>query len=193
MSAQERAEIEEVPERFGQFWNDPKTTVRQRKRAVRLLIEDVTVHTADQIVAHLRFKGGATQTITVPLPPPFAQSRLTAPSTLEAIDRLLDEYTDAQVAEQLNQQGYRTFDGLLFESMHVSQLRRHHGLADRYARLRAQGMLTAEELAQHHGVSAQTIWRWFRQGRIAGMCYNDRGSCLFPPLQEEQQLSTALK
>src|SRR5216684_3905506 len=176
VSAQERAEIEEVPERFRQFWNDPKTTVRQRKRAVRLLIEDVTVHKAEQIVAHLRFKGGATQVISVALPPPFAQSRLTAPSTLEAIDCLLEEYTDAQVAEQLNQQGYRTFDGLLFESMHVSQLRRHHGLLDRYARLRARGLLTAEELAHRQGVTAQTIWRWYRQGRIAGVCYNDRGS-----------------
>jgi len=37
VSTQERAEIEGVPERFRQFWNDPKTTVRQRKRAVRLL------------------------------------------------------------------------------------------------------------------------------------------------------------
>src|SRR5437763_6632443 len=105
VSTKERAEIEEVPERFRQFWHDPKTTVRKRKRAVRLLIEDETVHKAEQMVAHIRFKGGATQTITVPLPPPFAQSRLTAPSTLEAIDCLLDEYTDAQVAEQLNQQG----------------------------------------------------------------------------------------
>ncbi len=102
MSAQERAAIEAVPERFRQFWNDPKTTARQRKQTLRLLIEDVTVHKADQIIAHIRFKGGATQTITIALPPPFAQSRLTAPSTLEAIDRLLDEYTDAGVAEQLN-------------------------------------------------------------------------------------------
>jgi len=98
VSAQERAQLEEVPERFRQFWNDPKTTVRQRKRAVRWLLEDVTVYKTDQIVAHIRFKGGVTQTITVALPPPFAQSRLTAPSTLEAIDRLLDEYTDARGA-----------------------------------------------------------------------------------------------
>src|SRR5690349_7035008 len=82
VSEEERAEIGEVPERFRQFWNDPTTTVRQRKRAVRLLIEDVSVHKAEQIVAHIRFKGGATQSITVALPPPFAQSRLTAPSTL---------------------------------------------------------------------------------------------------------------
>ena len=54
MSAQERTETGEVPERFRQFWNDPKTTVRERKRAVRFLIEDVTVHKTDQIVAHIR-------------------------------------------------------------------------------------------------------------------------------------------
>jgi hypothetical protein len=184
VSPQERAEIAEVPARFRQFWVHPQTTARERKRVVRLLIEDVTVHKTDQIVAHVRFKGGATQTISVPLPPPFAQSRLTAPATLAAIDRLLDEYTDAQVAEHLNQQGYRTFDGLLFQSLHVYQLRRHHGLLDRYARLRAQGMLTAEELADCHGVSAQTIWRWYRQGHIPGVRYNDRGSCLFPPPEE---------
>jgi hypothetical protein len=140
-----------------QFWNDSQTTVRERKRAVRFLIEDVTVHKTDQIVAHIRFKGGATQTINVPLPPPFAQSRLTAPSRLAAIDRLLDEYTDAQVAEHLNQQGYRTFDGLLFHSMHVSQLRHHHGLADRSTHLRAQGLLTAEELAHSYRVTANDL------------------------------------
>jgi hypothetical protein len=185
-------EVGEVPERFRQFWTDPKTTVRERKRAVRLLIEDVTVHKADPIVAHIRFKGGARQTITVALPPPFAQSRLTAPETLAAIDRLLNEYTDAQVAEQLNQQGYRTFDGLRFQSTHVYQLRRHHSLLDRYARLRARGLLTAEELADSHGVSAQTIWRWYRQGRIAGTPYNDRGSCLFSPFQPGQHPSTVV-
>lgn len=189
VSAQERADIEQVPERFRQFWNDPKTTARQRKRAVRLLIEDVTVSKAEQIVAHIRFKGGAIQTVTVPLPPPFAQSRLTAPSTLAAMDRLLEEYTDAEVAEQLNEQGYRTFDGLLFQGTHVYQLRRHHGLADRYARLRVRGMLTAEELAPSYGVTAQTIWRWYRQGRIAGARYNDRGSCLFLPKASQPLLT----
>lgn len=188
VSEEERADIERVPERFRQFWNNPKTTARERKRTVRLLIKDVTVHKTDRIVAHIRFKGGARQTIVVALPLPLAQSRLTPPDTLAAMDRLLEEFTDAEVAEQLNQQGFRTFEGLPFHSTHVYQLRRHHGLADRYARLRVRGMLTAEELAHAYGVTAQTIWRWYRQGSIAGPRYNDRGSCLFfskesqPPL-----------
>jgi hypothetical protein len=54
VSAEERAQIDEVPERFRQFWHDPKTTVRQRKRALRLVIEDVTIHKTDHIVAHIR-------------------------------------------------------------------------------------------------------------------------------------------
>jgi hypothetical protein len=58
VSAEEHAEIGAVPERFRQFWNAPKTTARQRKRAVRLVIEDVTVHKTDRIVAHLRAHSG---------------------------------------------------------------------------------------------------------------------------------------
>ena len=193
VTTEERAEIESTPQRFRHFWNDPKTTARQRKRTVRFVIEDVTVHKSDQIVAHIRFKGGATQTITVPLPPPFAQSRLTAPETLAVMDRLLEEYTDAEVAERLNQQGYRTFDGLLFQSIHVYQLRRHHRIPDRYARLRTQGMLSAEELGRKLGVSAQVIWRRYHQGRVVGVRYNDRGSCLFLPPDEVQQEMTALE
>ncbi len=108
------------------------------------------------------------------------------------MDCLLETYTDAEVAEQLNQRGYRTFDGLLFQSIHVYQLRRHHGIPDRYTRLRVQGMLTAEELASHDGVSTQIIWRRYHQGRIVGVRYNERGSCLFTPPQENQQPSLPL-
>lgn len=105
------------------------------------------------------------------------------------MDCLLEKYTDAEVAEQLNKRGYRTFDGLLFQGTHVYQLRRHHGIPDRYTRLRSQGMLTAEELAHSYGVTAQTIWRWYRQGCLVGMCYNDRRSCLFLPRESQPLLS----
>src|SRR5262245_16063823 len=90
LSATEREAIVELPRAFARFWSDPRTPARERKRVVRLMIEDVTVQKTDSIVAHIRFKGGATRTLTVPLPPPFAQSRLTPSDTLAAIDRLLD-------------------------------------------------------------------------------------------------------
>jgi DNA invertase Pin-like site-specific DNA recombinase len=181
LSAAERETMLELPRDVTRFWRDPWTTDRERKRVVRLLIEDVTVQKADHILAQIRFKGGATRALTVPLPPPFTQSRLTPPDTLAAIDQLLDTSTDAEVAAQLNARGYRTFTGLPFQAMHVSQLRRAHGLKDRLTRLRDAGMRTAAEVAAHLGVSEPTIWRWYHRGWITGAPYNDRGTCVFVP------------
>jgi len=181
LSALEREAIVELPQAFAHFWRDPRTPARERKRIARLLIEDVTVQKTDHIVAHIRFKGGATRTLVVPLPPPFAQSRLTPPETLARIDQLLDSSTDAEVAVALNAQGYCTFAGLPFQATHVSQLRRAHSLKDRWTRLREAGLRTAEEVATQLGVTAQTVWHWYHRGWIAGVRYNERGTCLFVP------------
>jgi hypothetical protein len=134
LSATEREAIVALPRALARFWHDPRTSPRERKRLARLLIEDVTVQKAEIIIAQIRFKGGATRTLTVPLPPPFMPSRLTPPDTLAAIDRLLDTSTAAEVAVQLNAQAYRPFAGLPFQAMHVSQLRRAHGLKARLTR-----------------------------------------------------------
>ncbi len=40
---------------------------------VRLLLEDVTLNKGSEITAHVRFKGGTTQTLYYPLPPPIAR------------------------------------------------------------------------------------------------------------------------
>jgi Recombinase zinc beta ribbon domain/Recombinase len=181
LSTAERTAMLGLPRDFAQIWRDPRTPDRERKRIVRLLIEDVTVQKGAQIIAQIRFKGGATRTVTIPLPPPFAQSRLTPAATLAEIDCLLDQYTDAQVAAELNDRGYQTFAGLPFQGTHVSALRRAHGLKDRYTRLREAGMLSAEALAARLGVTPQTIWRWYRHHHIEGARYNDRGTCLFLP------------
>ena len=183
LNALEREAIVALPQAFAQFWRDLRTPARERKRIARLLIEDVTVQKTDHVVAHIRFKGGATRTLIVPLPPPFAQSRLTPPETLTRIDQLLDSCTDVEVAVALNAQGYRTFAGLPFQATHVSQLRRAHGLKDRWTRLREAGLRTAEEVAAPLGVTAQTIWHWYHHSWITGIRYNDRGTCLFVPLE----------
>ncbi len=185
LSAVERAALLALPGDFAQLWRDPRTTDQDRKRLVRLIIEDVTLLKTDRIVAQVRFKGGATRTLTVPLPPPFAETRLTPAATLAAIDRSLDEATDREIAAQLNADGYRTFAGLPFQATHVRQLRHDHGLKDRYTRLREAGLLTAKELGARLGVQPQTIWRWYRGGRLRGERYNDRGTCLFWPPTDE--------
>jgi len=185
LSAVERAALLTLPGDFAQLWRDSRTTDQDRKRLVRLIIEDVTLLKIDRIVVQVRFTGGATRTLAVPLPPAFAEARLTPVTTLAAIDAFLDEATDREIATRLNAHGYCTFAGLPFRATHVRQLRYDHGLKDRYTRLREAGLLTADELAARQGVRPQTIWRWYRAGRIRGAQYNDRGTCLFWPPTDE--------
>ena len=47
---------------FPRLWQAPSTTDRERKRIVRLLLEDVTLVKGPSITVHLRFRGGATRT-----------------------------------------------------------------------------------------------------------------------------------
>ncbi len=77
---------------------------------VRLLLEDVTLRKEEMITVQVRFKGGAAHTMILPI----SQGRRSAQEVITLIDQLLDDYTDTEVAEQLNQRGWRTYEGSCF-------------------------------------------------------------------------------
>jgi DNA invertase Pin-like site-specific DNA recombinase len=179
LDPQQRAEIAGLATDFRRLWQDPATPDRERKRLVRLLIEDVTLLKSEVITAHIRFKGGATQSLTVALPIPLPEQRRTKPKLIQQIDRLLDEHTDGEVAELLNAEGRRTLDGTAFTGNRIYQLRQAYDLPSRYARLRAAGMLTADEAVRAYGVTRPTLHRWCREGRLQAWTFNDKGERLF--------------
>jgi len=63
---QQRQQILALAQDFPRLWNDPQTPQRERKRMVRLLLEDVTLLKGQELTLHVRFKGGATRTLTQP-------------------------------------------------------------------------------------------------------------------------------
>jgi hypothetical protein len=181
LSALERQAIAELIEDFPRVWNDPRTSDRDRKRMVRLLLEDVTVGSNDEMItAHVRFKGGATETVTVAV----SHGRRFPAQLIARIDHLLEDFTDAEVAEQLNQQGWRTFAGKPFDARRVLSLRRDHHMKDHATRLRERGLLSADEAAKAYGVCRQTIMDWGRTGLLPTYRVNDRGIVVFPPPNE---------
>lgn len=138
LNQQQRERIMALATDFPRLWNDPHTPDRERKRMARLLIADVTLFKDSQITAHVRFHGGATHTLHLPLPKPAWQLRQTPASVVAEIDRLLEEHTDHEIAQQLNAQDIRSGEGLPFKRLMVRRVRIDYGLQNRYERLRAR-------------------------------------------------------
>jgi DNA invertase Pin-like site-specific DNA recombinase/UPF0716 family protein affecting phage T7 exclusion len=174
---------------FPSLWADPATPARERKRMIRLLIDDVTLTKTDRIHAHVRFRGGQTTTLTLPIPGKAWQLRETHPDTLALLDKLLDEHTDAETAAALNTAGHRSGEGKPFTGRIVLDLRRAHHMPSHLERLRGQGLLTIDELADQLSVHRTTIRNWHRAELLIAHKANDKNIRLFaPPAPDDPRL-----
>jgi len=178
-SDEHKTRIRALAADFPTLWTNPNTPQRERKRIARLLIEDVTINKTDQIHLHVRFKGGHTTSLTIPIPLAGGQARQTDADTLAELDRLLDNHTDAQTAQILNTTGHRSGTGQPFTPSIVLHLRRSNGLPSHLERLRSRGLLTIPELAEHLGVHPSTIKAWHQAGLLASHQANDKNIRLF--------------
>jgi len=182
VDAEGRARILALATDFPRLWHDPHTPDRERKRMVRLLMEDVTViKTAGGLTAYVRFRGGATTTLTLASALNAWQLRETSTEIVALIDQLLDQHADGAIATILNARGYRSGTGQPFQRGIVQHIRHSHGLRSRYARLRARGMLTRDEIADRLKVSADTVKIWGRHGLLRRHRCNDKHECLYEP------------
>ena len=176
---------------FPALWSNPDTPQRDRKRMVRLLVDDVTLHKTDRIHLHVRFRGGQTTSLVVAIPPKAWQLRQTHPDTLAALDRLLDTHTDAQTAEALNAAGHRSGEGKPFTARIVLDARRSNNLPSHADRLRAKGLLTNTEIATRLGVHPSTVKSWTRAGILNSHKANDKNERLYePPTPGDPRLTT---
>jgi len=167
---------------FNKLWADPDTPNRERKRLLAHIIEDVTLTkmpAEGTTKVHVRFKGGKTQTLTTTNPKSSAQQVKTQPSIVELVDKLLDKLTYPEIAELLNQQGYRPGGSARrgrgdarFTALRVAYLVHRYGLRSRYDRLRDRGMLSKREAAARLNIHETTLTRWVEHGLITRHAYN---------------------
>jgi DNA invertase Pin-like site-specific DNA recombinase len=182
----QRQEVHSLASDFPRLWRDPKTPQRERKRMVRLLIEDVTLVKAEQLSVHIRFRGGATRSLSLPLPIPPCKRWHTDPEVIALIDRLLDEYSTGEIAPQLNERGLRSGKGRSFTRITVVNICQTYRLKSRFRRLRDAGMLKRDEIAQQLGVAQDTVTRWRQHGLLKAHPYNNKRSYLYEPLGTEK-------
>jgi DNA invertase Pin-like site-specific DNA recombinase len=176
----QRARIRRLATDLPDLWNDPATPARERKRIARLLLTDVTLHrTAEVVTAHVRFPGGQSTTLTLPVPKPAYEQRRTTAEVVAAVDALLDEHTSGEVADVLNGRGLASGTGEPFHRGIVDDVVRAYRLRTRRQRLREAGMLTLAEAAEAFGVAPHTVKAWRRAGIVGGRRYNEKGEYLY--------------
>ncbi len=100
------------------------------------------------------------------------------------IDSLLDEYTDAQVANALNERGLRTGAGSTFDGESVQWVRFSHKLRSLKQRLLEAGWLTGKDMASRIGVKRTTLGRLRTTNRIKARICSDKGEWLYWPHDE---------
>jgi hypothetical protein len=167
-----RRRVLELAEQLPKIWNDPRVEPRERKRILRLVIADVTLIKGERITAHVRLSGGGARTLELDRPLPIAQIRKFKPDLVAKVDRLLDDHCDREIAEILNREGCRTWEGKPFNLKKVAFIRGAYGLTSRHERLRRRGLLTTREVADKFGVSETAVHRWGRQ-QLLQKCYTD--------------------
>ena len=181
LAAEDQARIHALASDLPRVWHDPRTPMRERKRMLRLLIEDVTLLRDQTIQLHIRWKGGATTTLECPRPLGAADLRRTPPATVEMIRALATEQTDRQIATTLNGRWLRTGTGQPFHRVRVQVVRQAYAIPSFAEHLRGAGWLTAPEIAAQLGVHHTTAKRFACEGVLRAVRADDKGTILFEP------------
>jgi hypothetical protein len=166
LSVEQREQIQALSSDFPKLWQNPNVSDRERKRIVRLIIEDVCLKRDHVIHVDIRFCGGATRSIELPLPMKVGELRKTPKKVIEELDRLLENHTNSDAAKALNNLGLRTVDGKFFSAPNISNLIRAYNLKSRHQRLRDSGFLTSKEIAKILGTYVDKVHELHKAGYI---------------------------
>ena len=181
LTEEDRDRIHALASDLPRVWNDPRTPARDRKRMLRLLIEDVTLVKNHKIQIHIRWKAGATTSLERPLPLSAPDLVRTPAEIVELIRALATEQTDAQIARTLNARWLRTGRKHSFTRLIVRHIRSKYGISSYVQHLRNQGWLTVPEMAVQMKVHSSTAKRFAREGVLRAVRADDSGLMLFEP------------
>jgi len=183
MGEEARRRVQDLAEQFPRVWQDARVPPTERKRILRLLVEDVTLIKEERITAHVRLTGGGARTLVLERPKPIAQIRKFKPELVAEVDELLNHHCDREIADILNERGRRTWEDKPFNLKKVAFIRFAYKLQSRFERLRRRGLLTTREVAVRFNIGQTAVHDWGHQGLIK-KCYSDslnRGLWEVPP------------
>jgi DNA invertase Pin-like site-specific DNA recombinase len=148
------------------LWHAPSTQAKDRKRMLRLLIKDITVEIPQprQLVAHVRWQGGACTDVHVQLPPHRADSIRYPAAVVDRVRQLAQSLLDFQIADQLNREGLVSALGKGFTVHMIRWIRHDHEIPA--AQMKQPEERTVTQVAAHFGVNVNVVYYWIEHGLI---------------------------
>lgn len=158
------------------IFDAPTTTYRERKQILRAIVAEVVIVVRKQerqADLSIVWEGGASTSFTMELNKPGGHFAATPGDTIDLLRILAANYDDRMIAMILARQGRLTGTGLSFTKSRVASLR----VANKIPAYQPNTVTPSEEdvlmasitqAEQVLGVSKTTIYRWLREGFIAG-------------------------
>ena len=166
-SDNEQDEIIKLAESIPKIWNSPSSSYKDRKRIIRILMEDVTVvaesHNPDFSIG-LRYRSGYTETVNLTKPRKRCDAVRHTEDTISLVRELTASMDDAQIADYMNDRGLRTPIGKNFTVDGIQWIRAKHQIPGLYQTSR-QG-LSVKEAAERLDISTGKVYYYIERGII---------------------------
>jgi hypothetical protein len=187
---EQKAKVLALARDLPRVWHAPTTQAKDRKRMLRLLIKDITVEKLlhpKQLLAHIRWQGGACSNICVHLPPNIADRVRYPAAVVDRVRHLAQSLPDGEVADCLNQEGQVSALGKPFTGSMIQWIRYRYQIPK--ANLVRPEELTVQQVADRLRVSPNVVYYWIDRAVIQARRLN-AGSPYWITLNEtdEQRL-----
>ena len=166
-SDNERKEIVRLAESIPQIWNAPSSSFKDKKRIIRILMEDVTVFAepgVPEFTIGLRYRSGYSETVNLTKPRKRCDVVRHTDDTIETVRELSLSMDDAEIAANMNDCGLRTSAGNMFTGDSIKCIRHRHQILGVYQTSR-QG-LSVQEAAELLEISPGKVYYYINKGVI---------------------------
>jgi DNA invertase Pin-like site-specific DNA recombinase len=162
-----KEELLKLAQDFPKLWSAPSTSAKDRKRIVRLLIQDITVKITDdrkRALLYVRWQGGASEELYVTLPRKSSEKWRHSPEIIERVRDLALTLSDQEIANLFNQEGLKTNKDNPYTVPSIQWIRYQFKIPS--YNLRKPGEISINEMAQKFNVSHYVVRYWIDRGII---------------------------
>jgi hypothetical protein len=161
------SELMAIPQNIMDIWNSNSVSVKDKKRIIRCLIEDVTVTKINQTIRlGVRFKTGATTVIECQNQPMSYMTWTTPQKVVDIIRRESSSHTNEEIAVILNKEGCLSGKGLPASAAMVSYIMREYSIPSFKDHLKAKGFLSGSEKAAQLNISVSALHKRKHAGTL---------------------------